>query len=51
MIDPTSLTMDDQSHKLDYGQSHKHSVADSVLKSRGTPILFGLLLGLLTAKN
>ena len=49
MADPTSLTMDNRSHKLDYGQSHKHSVADSVLKRGGTPILFALLE--LTAKN
>ena len=48
-IDPTALTMDDQSHELDYGQSHKRSVADAVLKRGGTPILFALLG--LTAKN
>eukprot|EP00534_Pseudo-nitzschia_fraudulenta_P016435 CAMPEP_0201251312 /NCGR_PEP_ID=MMETSP0852-20130820/66282_1 /ASSEMBLY_ACC=CAM_ASM_000632 /TAXON_ID=183588 /ORGANISM="Pseudo-nitzschia fraudulenta, Strain WWA7" /LENGTH=171 /DNA_ID=CAMNT_0047550887 /DNA_START=38 /DNA_END=554 /DNA_ORIENTATION=+ len=41
--------MADRSHKLDYGQSHKRSVADSVLKRGGTPILFALLR--LTAKN
>jgi len=35
--------MADRSHKLDYGQSHKHSVADAVLKRGGTPILFALL--------
>ena len=35
--------MDHRSNKLDYGQSHKHSVADSVLKRGGTPIFFVLL--------
>ena len=61
---PTSLTMADWSHKLDYGQTAKQakqtiatnitvcyeSMVDSVLKRGGTPILFGLLLWL-TAKN
>ena len=37
------------SHELDYGQSHKRSVADALLKRGGTPILFALLG--LTAKN
>ena len=49
-IGPTSLTMANRSHKLDYyGQSHEHSVADLVLKRGGTPILFALLG--LTGKN
>jgi len=39
----------DRSHKLDYGRSHKHTVADLVLKRGRTPILFALLG--LTAKN
>ena len=33
----------DYGQLINFGQSHKHSVADAVLKRGGTPILFALL--------